>query len=256
MTYKKNFLTQVIARIDFASPIEEFNKKVPKRFDTEALNLFPIKEAPHTTIEGILTISKNGSKIKEEKSNKLWLYHDRKKEKKLELVPTHFDIVINKYKNYEDIKTNFVGLIDVITEEVSDVVIKRFGLRFINNIDIRDKTASTKWENYLNKNLLSIFKIPGKKDVILRAFHNLVFKYDNIFLIFKYGMYNPDFPAQIKKKVFILDYDAYYEGLLDPKDVPKYMDSFHKRIYTLFEDCIIDEVRKKMGIINEKKKTS
>lgn len=251
MTYKKNFLTQVIARIDFASPIEDLDKKVPKGFDIEALKLFPIKEPPRSLIEGTVSVSKNGSKIKEEIIHKLWVYHDRKREKKLELVPTHLDIALTKYKNYKDIKNIFVKLVEVFTEEISDVVIKRFGLRFINNINVSDKTAPTNWEKYIKKNLLSIFKIPGKKDVILRVFHNLVFKYNDIFLIFRYGMHNPDFPAQIKKKIFVLDYDAYYEGLLEPKEVPKYMDSFHKRIYALFENCITDELRKKLGVINE-----
>lgn len=247
MTYKKHFLTQVIVRIDFASPIGDLNKKIPKKFDEEALKLFPIKEAPRTIIKGTVLLSKNGSKITQEKTNKLWIFYDRKKEKKMELLPTHLDIILKKYNKYEELKKTFIKIVDLLTDEINDIVIKRFGLRYINKISINNKTELTNWGKYLNGNLLSIFNIPGSEDKILRALHRLTIKYEDAFLIFIYGIFNPDFPAKIKKKIFILDYDAYYEGLLDSKDLPKYMDSFHKKINIFFEKSITDELRKKMG---------
>jgi len=247
MTYKKNFLTLVIVRIDFASPIGDLNKKISAKFDKKALKLFPIKEDAHNIVETTLKLTKNGSKIAEEKVNKLWIFHDRKKEKKLELSPTHLDIVLEKYSKYEELKETFIKIVDVLIDEVEDIIIKRFGLRYINEISINDKTELTNWGKYLNENLLSIFKIPGNKDQILRVVHNLIIKYDIFSLVFRYGMFNPDFPAEIKKKIFVLDYDAYYEGLLDSKDIPKYLDSFHKKINILFEKNITDELRKKMG---------
>lgn len=245
-TYKNTYLTRVIARIDFASPIEDLNKKIPKRFDQNALKLFPIKDPPLNSVETVFKVSqKNVSKVKEEIVKKIWIFNDENKFNRLELDMTHFALDVRKYNKYEKLKESFSKLAIILTEEFDEIVISKFGLRYINNIDI-DEAEPTKWEKYLNKNLLSSLKIPKEEDVILRAFQTLILKYNGIIFRFRYGMNNPDFPAEIKKKIFVLDFDAYYEGLLESKNLQSKMDKFHEKIQTTFEDSITDELRKKM----------
>lgn len=248
--YKKNFLTRVIARIDFASPLEDFNKRIPKQFDQEALKLFPIKEPPASSLTGTIKFSKNGTKIEEEKIRKIWIFNDKNKYKRLELDLEHLALDVRKYSTYENLKDIFTRLVEILIDEVDELVIKRFGLRYINNIDI-DETEPTKWEKFIDKKLLSIFRIPKKDDIVLRAFQNLVLKYNDITLRFRYGMHNPDFPAEIKKKIFVLDLDAFYEGLLEAKEVQNYMDKFHEKIQIMFENSVTNELRKIMGEKNE-----
>jgi uncharacterized protein (TIGR04255 family) len=243
--YKNTFIRQVIARIDFAETITELEKKLPQGFDKLVQKYFPIKlpikmvPLPVSTV-GNITIDIN-------KTYPMREYNDRNRENKLELLPTHMDIAFTKYTNYyEDLKDTFVKLSDALTKEIPDISIRRFGLRFINNIEVEDKSPATKWEKYLNKDLLSIFNIPQKTNDVLRAFSILIYRVDNVTLTFRYGMQNPDYPAPIRKKEFVLDYDAYYEGLIEGKDIPSYLDSFHKKIYDLFEKCITKETRKIM----------
>ncbi len=59
-------------------------------------------------------------------------------------------------------------------------------------------------------------------------------------------MHNPDYPANIVKKIFILDYDAYCEGAQEKNEILKNLDKFHLKIQQLFEYCIQDELRKVM----------
>ncbi len=253
MSYKKTFLENVIARIDFASPVEALNARVPKRFDEYALAIFPIK-APRKEIRvSEALLSKAGIQSTSEKLYGQWEYSDRKNENKMELVQTHMDLVFTKYRDYKDLKEVFTGLTEVLTAEVRDIVIKRFGLRFINNIVLNDKDTTAKWDKYLSKFLLSFLKIPEKSDELLRGFHILDIRRADFTLDFKYGLFNPDFPAPIKKRQFILDYDAFYNGLLDPKNIPSYLDAFHRAIYDLFEKCITNDLRKIMKGSDEKK---
>ena len=65
---------------------------------------------------------------------------------------------------------------------------------------------------------------------------------------FQYGMPNPDYPAPIKKKHFILDFDAYAEMLIDISELGDTLDTFHDRINSAFEQVIKDGLRKKMGV--------
>ena len=56
-------------------------------------------------------------------------------------------------------------------------------------------------------------------------------------------MHNTDYPATIKKKVFILDLDAYYSGLMNKNDIIEYFPKFHKSIQELFENSITEKYR-------------
>lgn len=246
MSYNKTFLENVIARIDFASPVEALNAKVPKKFDVPALATFPIK-APRKEIRvSEALLSKGGLQTTSQKVYALWEYNDIKNENKLELAQTHMDILFKTFRDYKDLKDVFTRLTEVLTVEVKDIVIKRLGLRFINNVALNDKDSPIIWDKYLSKNLLSFLNIPKKTDELIRGFHILTIRRDDFALEFRYGLFNPDFPAPIKKREFILDYDAFYNGLLEPKDIPRYLDSFYSAIYDLFEKCITNELRKIM----------
>lgn len=244
--YKKHFLSRVIVRIDFASPIETINRKVPKQLSIKALKLFPIQDPPKTYVETVFKISTDeGAKKKEEITRKVWVFHGKDRDKRLELAPTHFLFDIRNYSTYEEMKEQFLSLVEILSDENEEMVIKRLGLRYINNIELKE-SEPTKWEKYINKNMLSCFKVHDKKNIILRAMNTLIFRYNGISMRFRYGMNNPDFPAKIKRKVFVLDLDAYYEGLVEIKNVQNNLDISHEIIQETFEKSITEELRKKM----------
>lgn len=102
------------------------------------------------------------------------------------------------------------------------------------------------WADYLDERLLSMYSLYEGEGEIARGFHNLTINDNDIMLRFQYGMYNPDFPSPIRKKLFILDYDAFYDGLQDIEDIKANIDIFHERIEALFENNIKDELRNLM----------
>jgi uncharacterized protein (TIGR04255 family) len=69
-------------------------------------------------------------------------------------------------------------------------------------------------------------------------------------LNFQYGMHNPDFPSRIRRKLFILDLDASYQGLLSRDDIKSNIDTAHNRIEELFENVIREDLRRRMEIDN------
>ena len=60
---------------------------------------------------------------------------------------------------------------------------------------------------------------------------------------FQFGIHNPDYPAQIKRKAFILDYDAYHQGILNIQDLSTSVDEYHNVIQHVFEDNITENLR-------------
>ncbi|MBA7635071.1 hypothetical protein ES703_42671 [subsurface metagenome] len=99
----------------------------------------------------------------------------------------------------------------------------------------------------MNKDLLSIFAIPKNKSKISRAFHNLELNYGDYLIKFNYGMYNADYPAPIKRKIFILDFDAFSMRILNENEIRKFLPIFHKQIQSLFEESITDKMRRKLN---------
>ena len=83
-------------------------------------------------------------------------------------------------------------------------------------------------------------------DKISRVFQVLDLNYGDMNLHFQYGMINPDFPAVIRKKVFILDYDAFCSGLKTESEIRENIYRFNIEIGNLFERCIKDKLREIM----------
>ena len=59
-------------------------------------------------------------------------------------------------------------------------------------------------------------------------------------------MNNPDYPAIIKKKIFILDYDAFSSSFIPVNEIKDAFSTFNDTIYNLFEQSIKDDLREKM----------
>ena len=136
-------------------------------------------------------------------------------------------------------------MLDVLSYE-TDFSVKRFGLRFINQIEL-DKPNPFSWEEYINQDLLAAFNIAEDKTKISRIFSNIIQNYDGDMLLnFQYGMHNPDYPSRIKKKIFILDFDAFIQGVMEKDFVQAEFDSAHSRIETLFEMSITPRLRELM----------
>jgi uncharacterized protein (TIGR04255 family) len=238
--YKKPYLDKVIVRIDFTANFNLPQKGLNKKISDEILKLFPIPE-PREVLSKQVLISKQGTKEIQNKQNHLF-YHGKSREKTFCLTPEFMYIEINKYETYVKLKDEFLLIVDRLAEQ-EDFSAKRFGLRYINQIKT-DNELPFDWTKYLNPNLLNMFNIPEDKSFLSRAFSNVIQQFDDGMLLnFQYGMHNPDFPSRIKQKLFILDYDSYYQGVLNRDEVIKYIDSAHERIEQLYENSITQDLR-------------
>ena len=95
--------------------------------------------------------------------------------------------------------------------------------------------------------LLGAFELPDRTEELSRVFEIVEFNYGDSQLRCQFGMPNPDYPAPIRRKLFVLDLDAYRTGLMDPDEVPDLLDDFHARIKEIFEQSITDGLRRLMN---------
>lgn len=245
--YRKPFLADVVARIDFAFPIVEFDNPLPPNFSSAIRKFFPVLEPNEVIAQGfrIDFDPESGARASHEQTKEIeWRFFSTDRDKMLSVTR---DFIVISYKSYESfavLKNDFIGVLQELFKTKPDVQIRRFGLRYINIIDLNENQP-TKWHIYLNPNLLSIFKVPPDSSLISRAFHSLQLNLErDVKMHFQYGMHNPDFPALIRRKQFVLDYDAYFEGLLQSiSEISEYLELFHDNIERLFEGSIKEKLR-------------
>jgi uncharacterized protein (TIGR04255 family) len=246
--YEKPFLEKVIIRVDLAFPSFDVAMGLPADITKKLLPLFPIIE-PREIKSAVLEISPSNAKASQPTTEMHWILFGRDKEKNLLIAPDHFYIEQRRYESYDNLKTEFATVLDVLASAFPAMPISRFGLRYINKIKPDDETEPLDWEGLIRPSLLAIFQVPQEADTVCRAFHNLTLRFNDSMLTMQYGMHNPDFPAAIKQKVFVIDIDASYQGALTVEEVKQSADEFHNRIEAAFEGAILDSLRAMMGVV-------
>lgn len=157
------------------------------------------------------------------------------------------NISYKKYDSFDVLKQDFLPIVGELFSIYDDFEGKRLGLRYINEITLPGNNVLD-WTDYLDERLLTNLNFPQDPSKICRAFNNLELNYGNLIIRFQYGMFNADYPAPIRKKSFILDYDAYYQGPQNLEDIQHNINIFHEALQTLFEYSISDKLRSLMGV--------
>ena len=241
--YQKSFLKEVIAKIDFASPIEKLEKGVPSKLVNTIVKNFPIIE-PTDVLMHELAVEGNALKSKDT-TIKQWSYFSKDRSQQLTLASQSVFVQYKNYNNYEETKEQFGAVVDALNTAFPGTMASRFGLRYINQIDppLDDPTG---WGAFIDPMLLGSRDFFGAGDVITRLISIAELKYDDMGVRFQFGMPNPDYPAPVKRPLFVLDLDASISQAHDLTDAMTYMDDAHGRIQTIFERSITQALREKM----------
>jgi uncharacterized protein (TIGR04255 family) len=242
--YGSDYLKQVIVRVDFAREII-IPRRGPKVSFRNALSAFPIVSLESKPIKHI-KIDESGVKETTEVIDE-WTLQNEKADKKAVLSKSSLFYSYSSYPGFETLRSEFMGGFDALCKADPELVVGRFGLRYINQIEI-DEDCPTDWDKWLVPELISSFRLADDVNTVSRAFNVLEFSYpDDTKMRFQYGMPNIDYPAVIKRKMFVLDYDAYVASSIEFQDVAKLLETFYlDRIKPAFEQVITDNLRKHM----------
>ncbi|GAB1402572.1 hypothetical protein MASR1M68_14830 [Elusimicrobiota bacterium] len=234
--YNKNFLTKVIARLDFNNVINfsNFSEDTRKKLEQE----YDIKHGKISNIEFDMMLGK-----KEEKSIPTLEFETKEKTFKITLSSSFIVFQCTKYSTFEPFYSKINYFLSLLPFSID--VVNRLGLRYINQIDLYEPEP-VKWENYINNKLIAFIDNWSEKNNLARAISQLFFNDGSCVVNFKYGIFNPIFPNKIIQKQFILDYDCSSNGI-EFSNIKDTLDKFNKKITKLFEDSISDGLRSIMG---------
>ena len=242
--YRRNFLKEVFMRVDLLSPLSGVDVALPAPLTEAAIPAFPIPE-PRDILKREVKIGPKGVFTSSEERSKEWRFHGKERTKTLTIGPQVVVVQHTTYQAYELVKAEFIGILDRLAELFPDLKSQRVGLRYVNEIKL-EETNPTSWSSYLAPQLLSVFEFPteGHRPALSRVLHNLELSFVDFNLRYRFGMHNPDYPAPIRQKLFILDLDAYTKSVVEIKDVGRLLDNFHACIQQYFEQSITDDLRR------------
>ena len=175
-----------------------------------------------------------------------WNFWGVERVKRFTIQPQWLFTSFKEYSTYTSMRDDFLTLANASLGQLNIKHIGRLGLRYINEIRVDAKHVSDplNWDGLINEELLNSirFRVPDANPI--RLFNNLEYSFGGFQVRFRFGLYNPDYPAQIKQRVFVLDYDAFYRGLLDINDIESSLDQYHSAIEALFERSIEEGLRR------------
>lgn len=250
--YRKNFLTNVICRLDFRS-IDKIDKSFFEDFRAVIKSDFPkIQEQKRQGFTATFQPDKPSKIIHSNLPEiPVFKYMDDSCENVIILSNDHLSIESTNYIDFKTFKKTIELALGALIDIVNEPDFTRLGLRSINQI-VLEKGNPFVWKGYLDPSFTSVVdRFIGKdKENIARAMSQIILNYDDYKVNFNFGMHNSEFPAKISRKEFILDFDFYTE-FVERDGIYDLLKMFNKESAIMFENCIRQNLRKHMGVINE-----
>lgn len=240
--YKKNFLSNVVCKIDFPKVLAL--KEGPIEFQKVINTKFPhLKEDKKLEINLDLMTG-----LGQQDFTLCWLFSNKEKNK---IIGVTSDSLFLEYKqhyvDFQEFKEDFEFMSSNFFKIYPVGVITRIGLRYINEIKISEGNP-LEWDGLIRKELIEHLKFFKEKSGLARSMQLVEIVKDDYKLRFKYGLFNSDFPAKISRKEFVLDFDCITLNELEQSGIMSTASKFNEVITDFFEDSISDGLKK---ILNE-----
>jgi uncharacterized protein (TIGR04255 family) len=245
--YEKSFLKEVVVRLDLLSPITAVAKKVPDKIFQVAVKRFPIPEKKLLEHHQV-TITKGKPKVAKSSGPACeWLFHSKDRKRTLCLSERYVWIKEIAYTRYEDLRQDFLSVLEQIESIDGTPQPKRLGLRYINVVDdqMRDWGG---WKKMIQPTLVVGHEIlsPEEEASFAGSLTTFELTAEDSRLRFIFGQFNPNQPAASMKTQFVLDVDVFSDDVEAISDVKASLDLFHARAQSVFERSITSELRKRM----------
>ncbi len=250
MNYKSNTLSTVIFRVDFFTPITVDDNTL----NNACISIYPVVQEETVNEHNVQTSFNEKGEMSIERNTNTFVnkkYSNRQLSRSITVSPRFVFTEVKDYTNYQDTCKTFISVFDAIKNANPTATIARIGMRYINQIDLTNYKKTAR-KNYVKGALFeSPFDGVIESAMQARTQHLVEFVIDDYRVRCVTGLFNPDYPAAIKRNIVTLDFDAYTQGGMTLEEVPSYLDKFHSSIEALYDASILSKQREIMGIVGE-----
>lgn len=238
--YSKNFLKNVIFRVDF-SPILRIKSSE---------NISPFQELirqdyPKTEIKQLftknVTISKENDSVTSVDFNQ-YEFKNVSRDRLVALSHTYLTVEFNKYETFNIFLNEIKKIYAAFEKCFENPDVTRLGLRYINEIKLESGNPLN-WDGIINDSLINCKNnVLIKHGNLSRLISRSVFHEEGKQINFQFGLFNSEFPAPISRREFLLDFDCSSKEINSNQIIEK-IEEFHDEIQKLYESSIGEKLR-------------
>jgi uncharacterized protein (TIGR04255 family) len=231
--YKKNFLTNVLCHLQF-EPILRINEEEPVDLQERLRPRFP-KYVNRTQSEISVRHINQEPEVKFNTLINNRFFCDKDNVKSIVVNKNSIKFDNQKYTHFAEYVKDLKETLGVFEDIYKPMYYSKIGFRPFN------------WKGLIHKDLVAATTgfVKNKKE-IARCFSELVIRKENYRIVFRFGLYNPEYPNPVVKKDFVLDYECQLDDEIAKDEALNYIEIFNNDIYELFEESIGDDLRKLM----------
>ena len=243
--YKKTCLSQVIIRIDFLEYVDAdvlFGSEVEKK----VLKNFPKKGMQQLLRFQTMNVIANPKGTRAEQTTQDGVQQEFTDSigNKIILSNKFLIVEINKYTKYADVLHMFVPVLKALLDKIQ-LTSMRTGIRYINFFN---EEGIKPQKNYFTASVGSLLDTKQREKNCIRSMAMNEYVVDDMHLNFRFGMYNPQYPQQMNKLNYVLDYDCFCdEAVIGFEAIINHIQKGHDAIQKMFEGSITPQFRKVMG---------
>lgn len=253
MHYRTNFLVSVTLRLDFPE-IPALKAKQDPALSQQIADRFPLVK-PTQLAQISFAIGPGASGIQQQLTGWQWDYRDREQRTKgLVLSANSLTLQYDKIANYtgfETLEDDFAYVFDRFMRLYRVEQFARVGLRYVNDVVIQDGDPLD-WNDLISDQLVASVNAVKIDDLdVLRSMHQFSARRRDINMVLNYGILNPEYPNPVARRQFIIDCDCVLSGAVPPGDLLARLTDLNQLAEDVFENCIAQGLRDRMGVIDE-----
>lgn len=240
--YKIDYITNFIIRFDYNDIREGILEELQKIFEEKYK--FIINETKMVETGKIkVDFEKKQSEIESEGMKKEFLIYNAERTERLKFSSDFFIYETIKYTSYDSIKNIIQDFIDIINKNGKEEVFNRIGMRYINNIELpyEKKEDIFDWKDYINEKIWNNSQFINYDRVLqkitVQEFKSIN-KDSNIIFRLQTGIPNPNKPAEIIKKNFLIDIDGFTMNVEKMINAFSKLQEIHDELSNIFDNCI------------------
>lgn len=249
-TYRKNFLTNVIVRVDYPTIDTLTRPNEPDKFRDKISQKFKNMRA----IQGGLVdfeLKDTNMEIRETRRKYAWEFSNVEKTTTIFLDSDFMKIECTKFTNFDEFLKDIEMIFSAFQDTYPIKKANRTELRYINQIRI-DTGNPLDWSGLIKNSLFSVAKdFIRDKSNLLRNLQYFEIRESEYHLKFTFGLFNSEYPNPIARKEFVLDYDCYWNEEIEATTILDKIKVFNEKITYWFEQSIDDGLRTIMEVITD-----
>ncbi len=249
--YRKDYITNFIIRFDYDDIEESRLEKLQQIFEKQYK--FVINETRMVETGKIKVDFKNKeSEIESDGTKKEFSLFNIERTERLKFSKDTFIYETIKYTSYDEIKDMVKEFIDIVNRNENNELFNRIGMRYINNIELpySKREEIFDWKNYINENIWNN-ELFLPENSILQKITVQEFKSkkndSNIVFRLQTGIPNPNKPAELISKKFLIDIDGYTMNVEKMNNAFNRLQDIHDELSEIFDKCIGTELKKIMN---------